>query len=215
MLIIKNKEIEALHKRIEEVKKLKEDYLQKETKRISLLLSEVNVKLKKKEHEIIKLRGELAKAFNAKLEEKNVLIVLNKENTELKGRLKFLSKENEELEYKIQEMNKQQEKDTKQENDLVTTRGKLENAQKSHKQLAKIHRDIIILSKTISKIFEGQDPNIQSLWGVLNTEPDCNISNVSCESVLEDTGKLRMAVESIRTSICDYYADKYSNHCAY
>jgi alanyl-tRNA synthetase len=211
MLLAKDKEIEALCRRIEEVKKLKEESMQRETKRISLLLSEANVKLKKKEHEIIKLRGELAKAFNTKLEEKNSLTVLNKENIELKGRLKLLSKENE----KLEDIKKQQEEDIKQERDLLATKGKLENAQKLHKQLSKIHKDIITLSKTVTKIFEGQDPNIQSLWGVLNTESDCNVSNVSAESILEDTGKLRMAVESIRTSICDYYADKYSNHCTY
>eukprot|EP00826_Nyctotherus_ovalis_P015781 TRINITY_DN14513_c0_g1_i1.p3 TRINITY_DN14513_c0_g1~~TRINITY_DN14513_c0_g1_i1.p3 ORF type:complete len:152 (+),score=37.46 TRINITY_DN14513_c0_g1_i1:817-1272(+) len=150
-----------------------------------------------------------------KLEEKNSLKAIDKENAELKGRLRLLNKENEELEGKIHTIRKQQEEDMEQERDLASLKGKLEGTQKLHKRLAKIHRDILSLSKAVAKIFEGQDPNIQSLWGTLNTESDISLSNASSESILDDTGSLKIAVDAIRTSICDYYADKYSNHCTY
>ena len=75
------------------------------------------------------------------------------------------------------------------------------------KELAKVYKDIVNLSKAISELLKGDEPNMQALWGMAQEK------EAASELSLEDLGTLKMATEKIKTNICDYYADKYSNEC--
>ena len=95
---------------------------------------------------------------------------------------------------------------------------------KMKKELAGVYREIVSLSKVISALLKGEEPNMQALLGeppheepkptptttatatASGTAPDNELS-------LEDLETLTSAIASIRTNLCDYYADKFSNEC--
>lgn len=144
----------------------------------------VERKLKEKDEEIKMLKE---KMNNAILREKE----LETENEELKERVKSMEDEYEKLFLEANEEQKQAQSNGPQ------------------KELATVYYDILSISKAITGIIKGEEPNIQSLWGVSKGDKSMEVEELGGG----EFESLKMAVESIRTSICDYYADKYSNEC--
>ena len=81
---------------------------------------------------------------------------------------------------------------------------------KTQKELSSVYGDIINLSNTVTGLLKGEEPNMQSLWGISYSKSEDEVQN---ELSAKDLGKLKSAVDSIRTNLCDYYAEKYSNEC--
>ena len=85
------------------------------------------------------------------------------------------------------------------------------------KELAKVYKEIVNLSKMISGLLKGEEPNMQLLWGMAQGEKESTGFEAECETLeelsLEDLQTLKTALDTIKTNICDYYAEKYSNEC--
>lgn len=139
-----------------------------------------------------------------KIKERNEEVTTLKEilnNTEQRQR--ELEEENEELKERIKSMEDEYEKLMTEANEEPI------NQKKLNKELSSVYNDILNLSKAITGIIKGEEPNIQSLWGISNSDKSIEIEEVNGEEL----ESLKLAVDSIRTNICDYYADKYSNEC--
>ena len=198
----KNDEIKALQQRVFELQKVTKNSIENEVKRLGSLLSEADERIKEKDNEILELKN-----LNDTDDQKGILYsqALEAENAELKQKLESV-----ELKYKdametVKVMKKEMTKKTKEENAADPGVDK-----KMRKELSAAYKDIVNLSKAISGILKGDEPNMQSLWGVAHTEKGGAEGE---ELGLEDLGNLKMAIDTIRTNICDYYAEKYSNEC--
>jgi len=147
----------------------------------------------------------MAKGFKSTIntEEKDKEIALLKEKmNNFMMHQKLLETENEELKERIKSMEDEYEKLFTELNEEPTKTKKL------HKELSSIYNDILSLSKAVAGITKGEEPNIQSLWGVSNDR------SMEVEEIgKEELESLKLAVGGIRANICDYYADKYSNEC--
>ncbi len=92
------------------------------------------------------------------------------------------------------------------------------------KMLSKVYREIIGLSKAIMMLLKGDEPNMHLLMGEYTRESKelAMFSDLSgkfpqfqqdTELGVEDLEVLGRAISSIRSNLCDYYAEKYSNEC--
>ena len=79
--------------------------------------------------------------------------------------------------------------------------------------LPQIHKEVLLLSKAITGLLNGDEPNMGVLLGEYNRESKVleSIDLNEKEFNMKDLEEVRMLLQSIRTSICDYYAEKYSN----
>ncbi len=80
------------------------------------------------------------------------------------------------------------------------------------KVLSGVYREIVSLSNVISAVLKGEEPNMQALLGEPSPEDEHKAPH-SDELAPEDLETLSTALNTIRTNLCDYYADKYSNEC--
>jgi len=76
------------------------------------------------------------------------------------------------------------------------------------KNLQSVYNGVLSLSKIINGLIKGDEPNMSVLLGDTKKDKDSDK-----ELTEEEVAELNDALESIRRSICDYYAEKYSNEC--
>lgn len=157
----------------------------------------------------------LAKAeANIKEKDNTILILKEKINEQYElecnnSRIKILEAENEELRDHIKNIEDEHEK-VIQELINQSKSEEMKTYKKVQKELGNVYKDILNLSSAISGILKGDEPNIQAFWGITHDEnKEENVKELS----LDDIEKLKTAVDTMRTNICDYYADKYSNEC--
>ena len=87
------------------------------------------------------------------------------------------------------------------------------------KELIRVYKEIVNLSKVIKGLLKEEEPNMQELLGMGLGDTKEMIHELegsdksSDELTIEDLGILQNAIKSIKTCICDYYAEKYSNDC--
>ncbi len=93
------------------------------------------------------------------------------------------------------------------------------------KTLAGVYKEIVSLSKAISGLLKGDEPNMQALLGSHTRESKEQMEfafqrsarrgspEEQEELTLQDLEVLKEATATIRTTLCDYYAEKYSNEC--
>jgi len=200
MVKTKNEEIKTLHMQISELQKVNKTSIENEIRRLGNLLTEADTKIQQKDEEIALLTAKINESPDVKNSKKEALYI------------KGLETENEELRKKVQELEKmlQNQEETKKAEEKPKT-DISEITHKMQKELAASYKDIVNLSKTITGILKGEEPNMQSLWGITNGTKEIISENE--ELSLEDLGNLKMAIDTIRTNICDYYAEKYSNEC--
>lgn len=77
---------------------------------------------------------------------------------------------------------------------------------KMRKVLSQVYREIMCLSRAVTEFIKGGEPNMQILLG------DCKEATMMGARP-EDVELLSGAIRSIRTRLCDYYAEKYSSEC--
>eukprot|EP01022_Parablepharisma_sp_SALTPOND_P032987 TRINITY_DN87998_c0_g1_i1.p3 TRINITY_DN87998_c0_g1~~TRINITY_DN87998_c0_g1_i1.p3 ORF type:complete len:238 (+),score=51.76 TRINITY_DN87998_c0_g1_i1:851-1564(+) len=201
----KNEEIKGLQQRINELQRINKTSIENEVKRLGSLLSEADAKLKEKNKEIVNLQNEIERLSDENYDAKGALYsnALEAENAELRQKLAAMEEK-----YRHATIKKEPREEEKESKPLPEA----EMNKKMQKELSAAYKDIMNLSKAISGILKGEEPNMQSLWGVAHTEKD-SVEAEMDELSLEDLGNLKMAIDTIRTNICDYYAEKYSNEC--
>jgi hypothetical protein len=166
-----------------------------ETSILESQLKEVNEHIGKKEEVVITLK----KRVNAVIEENANTISKQQQlntNTELKKRIIELSKEQKEI-LGVLELLKEKRKNMK-----------VPEIVKIQREIMNVYDDVISLSAIVAEISKGNEPGIQSLW---NTQHSKETKRLKLSS--KEIDKLESAVELMRTSILDYYAEKCSNEC--
>eukprot|EP00826_Nyctotherus_ovalis_P006967 TRINITY_DN11703_c0_g1_i3.p1 TRINITY_DN11703_c0_g1~~TRINITY_DN11703_c0_g1_i3.p1 ORF type:complete len:210 (-),score=82.06 TRINITY_DN11703_c0_g1_i3:127-756(-) len=196
----KGEEIAALQQKVSELQRKNKFSIEKEVKRLGLLLSEADNALKQKDKTVAELEAKIEELmeenYNAK--GKSYTQHIDTENKSLKEKVKELEEEKAELKTIVSSM---EEKHNKKATALASEE---ETMKKMQKELLSVYKNIANLSNTITAMMKGEEPNMQSLWEAPSAEE-------SGKKV--DVGRLKAMVNAIRTNICDYYAEKYSNEC--
>lgn len=82
------------------------------------------------------------------------------------------------------------------------------------KELSKVYKEIMDLTKTIDGILKGEEPNMQALLGVSEEDKQEEEEGENIEEIkVEGLETLRVSINTMRKNVCDYYAEKYSNEC--
>ena len=86
------------------------------------------------------------------------------------------------------------------------------------RELSHVYKEIISLSKAITTLLKGDEPNMHLLLGEYSRESREFgtyefASKQEGELTLDDLEVLKKAIHSIRRTLCDYYAERYSNEC--
>lgn len=135
--------------------------------------------------------------------EKEELFGAGKEKVMLENEVHRLNAVLEEANTKIL----QQDKEIAQLREMSARRKKANAGMK--RGLQGIYGGVLSLSKVMNALTKGDEPNMSALLGEYTKESKASDKDLSEEEVAE----LNEALESIRRSVCDYYAEKYSNEC--
>jgi len=198
----KNEETAVLQQKINELQKKNKFSIEKEVKRLGLLLSEADNNLKQKDNTISELEAKIEELMeeNYNVKGSSYTQQIDKDNKSLKEKVETLEEEKKEL---VRKMDKMKESEKKRVNTLESEQ---EITRKLQKELSSVYKDIMNLSNTITAILKGEEPNVQTLWE--------SSSEKYMEESKFDIGSLKTAVSTIRTKVCDYYAERYSNECS-
>ncbi len=210
----KNDQISALAQQIADLQSYNKSSIEDEVKRLGLLLTEADCKLKEKDAEIAKLKGEIAAPSSESSRKKAAIYseALEAQNSELKQKCEDLENERDSLQARLDEV--QQDPQKTEEEEKKKAPASTEVQKKMGKELAKVYRDIVNLSKVIGELLKGEEPNMQVLWGMSQEQMEKDKGAYDDgELCPEDLGTLKASIDNIRTNICDYYAEKYSNEC--
>ena len=158
-------------------------------------LKETNEQIEKKEEIVVTLKGRV----NSLIQENNNII--NKQR---------LQNANSELKEKIIKLNIQH-REMLEVIELLKEKGermKISEVTKVQREIMNIYDNVINLSAIVAEISKGNEPSIQSLWNAQHPKESKRLKLTS-----KEIDELESAVELMRTSILDYYAEKCSNEC--
>lgn len=214
-----------LSQKIAELQRVNKNSIENEVKRLGTLLLESDNRIKERDEEIARMKQEMTTLVTESYRKKGAAFyqTLEAENTELKLKYNELEQKYDEANAKIEELKSvDPNKPVAVESSPMVSPMK-DVQKKMKKEIQKVYRNIVNLSKIISELLKGEEPNMQALWGIAHDKdsllvpsaeaaeavPDSNMD----ELTIEDLTTLQNAIEKIKTSICDYYAEKYSNEC--
>jgi len=165
------------------------------------MASKTNTELQEKNKEIFKLRMKIHQILDQN-QTNATKEYFHKENKALKSEIANTEHKQIELKDILKQLKETKEQQMKLKLKLES---QLAINDKLNNELSSVHNDILNLSRTIKEMLKGNEPSIQSLWGLYGKEELPKTLNIE---------ELRMIIESIRSDICDYYAESYSNTCA-
>ena len=140
---------------------------------------------------------------------KSKLFGVGKEQVELNNEIHKLTSMLEESTAKHLE----KDKEIMKRREYCITKKKSNNS--VQKNINNAYKEILSLSKVISSLVRGDEPNMGVLLGEYSYDLKKVESKKDWETELteDQTKELNEALNSIRRNICDYYAERYSNEC--